>query len=67
MALLMFQLYGLFFSAAATKLMDEVSVSSLIDAFESGVSAIMKYGRSEPGDRTMVSSTNVTLYQITRG
>ena len=44
----------MFFSAAANKLVSEVSRSTLIEAFESGVDAIMRYGRSEPGDRTMV-------------
>lgn len=54
MHILYLQLYGLFFSAAGAELVSEVSRSSLVKAFESGVQAIMKYGRGIQGDRTMV-------------
>ncbi|XP_067939748.1 triokinase/FMN cyclase-like isoform X2 [Watersipora subatra] len=49
-------LYSLFLSAAASTLVSEVSTTSLTEAFSNGIAAIMKYGLSQAGDRTMLDA-----------
>ena len=41
-------------SAAAIDLVSKVSVDSVIKSFQSGVNAVIKYGKAQQGDRTMV-------------
>lgn len=48
------QLYSLLFSAASAKLLTDVGLAQVIQAFSSGIRAVMQYGRGQQGDRTMV-------------
>ena len=41
-------------SAAAIDLVSQVNVESFIKSFQSGVNAVIKYGKAQQGDRTMV-------------
>ena len=41
-------------SAAAIDLVSQVSIESVIKSFQSGVHAVIKYGKAQQGDRTMV-------------
>ena len=47
--------------AAAIDLVSQVSVESLIKSFQSGVDAVIKYGKAQQGDRTMVGYDNYTF------
>ena len=41
-------------SAAAIDLVSQVNAESFIKSFQSGVNAVIKYGKAQQGDRTMV-------------
>ena len=41
-------------SAAAIDLVSQVNPVSFIKSFQSGVNAVIKYGKAQQGDRTMV-------------
>ncbi|ELT91143.1 hypothetical protein CAPTEDRAFT_218793, partial [Capitella teleta] len=49
-------LYSLFFPAAAGELSGSVDSPAWVKALSQGVSAIMRYGGAEPGDRTMLDA-----------
>jgi len=51
-------LYNLFFTAAASKVDDDVTVSTVMmsQCLSAGIEAISKYGGAKPGDRTMLDA-----------
>ncbi|XP_021491728.1 triokinase/FMN cyclase [Meriones unguiculatus] len=49
-------LYGLFLTAAAQPLKTKTDLPAWSAAMDAGLEAMMKYGKAEPGDRTMVDS-----------
>ena len=53
---LSFQLYSLFFSAAAVAIQTSTERAQWVTSLKQGIDAITKYGGAEVGDRTMVNT-----------
>uniref|UniRef100_A0A914XEJ4 Triokinase/FMN cyclase n=1 Tax=Plectus sambesii TaxID=2011161 RepID=A0A914XEJ4_9BILA len=54
-------IYAILMSAAADVLVKDVSTDGWVAALSGGLEAVMKYGRAEPGDRTMVDPVHAAL------
>ena len=49
-------------SAAAIDLVSQVNAESFIKSVQSGVNAVIKYGKAQQGDRTMVGCIFIYLF-----